>query len=219
MAQTDILKARFADLWEQAVRHPFVLELGQGTLPRARFRRYFTQDYLFVDSLSRVCGLAIAKAPGLEHARPIHEFLGNLLGAEDAFFLRAFKELSVPEPEFRSAEPLPTTSAFDDFLIRLGYAGSFREICTALFVTEGVYLDWAARLQAGKASPEDPIYREWIEIHSEKALGPFVRFLQGVVDAGPDDPEATDRMSEAFETALRHEVKFWEMAYHGETWM
>lgn len=200
------------------MRHPFVLELGDGSLPVDRFKRYFVQDYLFVDDLSRAVGLAVAKAPDLDSARRFHEFLGVVLGAEDALFLRGFEALGVPEEEFRSAMKLPATRAFADFLVRLGYEGTYREICTALYVTEGVYLDWAERLRQDGARPDVPAYQEWIDIHNEEALGPFVKFLQTAVNAGPDDPGTETRLGEIFQTALRYELRFWEMAYRGESW-
>ena len=200
------------------MRHPFVLELGDGTLPVDKFKRYFVQDYLFVEDLSRTIGLTVAKAPDLDSARRFHEFLGLVLGAEDALFLRGFEALGVPEREFRSARKLPTTAAFADFLVRLGYEGTYRELCTALYVTEGVYLDWAERLRQDGARPDVPAYQEWIDIHAEEALGPFVRFLEAAVDTGLVDPETETRLGEIFESALRHELKFWEMAYRGESW-
>ncbi len=200
------------------MRHPFVLELGDGSLPVDKFKRYFVQDYLFVEDLSRTIGLAVAKAPDLDSARRFHEFLGVVLGAEDALFLRGFEALSVPEKEFRSATKLPATAAFADFLVRLGYEGTYRELCAALYVTEGVYLDWAERLRQDGATPDVPAYQEWIDIHSEEALGPFVRFLQNAVDTGLDDPGAETRLGGIFESALRYELRFWEMAYRGESW-
>ena len=168
--------------------------------------------------LKYVVGIAVAKAPDLDAARHLGEFLGTILGAEDALFLRAFEALGVAEREYRSAEPLPTTAAFSDFLIRLAYGGSFRETCTALFVAEAVYLDWAERLRAEGASPGVAAYQEWIDIHSEEALGPFVSFLRGIVDEGPDDDATLAGLETAFETSLRYEIRFWEMGYHGESW-
>ena len=218
MTLSERLRSTHARLWEQTVRHPFVLELGDGSLPLEKFRRYFLQDYLFVGALSKTIGLAVARAPDLDSAGRFHEFLGVLLGAEDALFLRGFEALGVPENEFRSASKLPTTAAFADFLVRLGYEGTYREICTALYVAEAVYLDWAERLRKANASPGVPAYQEWIDIHTEEALGPFVRFLEAAVDTGPDDPDSETRLGEVFQSALRHELRFWEMAYHGESW-
>lgn len=213
MSLTDELQKSAARTWESAVRHPFVLELGAGTLPLDKFRRYFLQDYVFVDQLRKVSGLAVARAPDIEGARQCGAFLAVLLGAEDALFTRAFGSLGVSREEYRAVIPTPVTRAFSDFLVRLAYEGTFEEICCALYVTEGVYLDWARRLRAEGARPGVAMYEEWIEIHDAAALGPFVAFLKGVVDSGAYGAAGRRRMADIFTSALQHEVNFWTMAY------
>ncbi len=214
MARTETLKAEYAELWSRATRHPFIEELGDGTLPVEKFRRYFLQDYVFVNDLARMSGIAIARAPGLDSARPIHEFLTNLMGAEDALFLRGFADLGIAEDAFRTVKPLPTTAAFGDFLVRLAYEGSWEEICAALLVTEGVYLDWGERLNGEGRRPDNRMYREWIEIHTAAILGPFVAFLTQTVDGAPEG--LSEGIAGAFEKALVYEVAFWDMAYAEE---
>ncbi len=214
MARTEKLKAEYADLWIRATRHPFIEELGSGTLPVEKFRRYFLQDYVFVNDLARMSGIAIARAPDLSSARPVHEFLANLMGAEDALFLRAFAYLDIPEGTFRTVKPLSATAAFGDFLVRLAYEGAWEEICAAMLVTEGVYLEWGERLNSEGARPENPFYREWIDIHTAVTLGPFVAFLTTVVDGAPES--LSTGIAAAFEKALKYEVGFWDMAYEEE---
>ncbi len=216
------LKNQHADLWHAATAHPFIDELGNGSLPAEKFRRYFLQDYVFVNDLVKMAGIAVSKAPDLPLARPIENFLHAILGAEDALFIDAFKTLEIPESEYRSVEPLPTTAAFGNFLVRLAYEGTFTEICTAMFVTEGVYLDWGERLRKAGADPAanglelGEFYQDWIDLHTENALGDIVRFLGGVVD----DAEAaeTARLTAVFERSLRYEIAFWNMSYSGEQW-
>ena len=214
LARTETLRAEYADLWTRSTRHRFIEELGDGTLPIEKFRRYFLQDYVFVNDLARMCGVAIARAPDLTSARPVHEFLADLMGAEDALFLRAFADLDVPESTFGAVQPASATAAFGDFLVRLAYEGAWEEICAAMLVTEGVYLDWGERLDREGARPENPLYREWIEIHTAAILGPFVGFLTDVVDRAPESLSAG--IAGVFERTLAYEVGFWEMAYGEE---
>ncbi|SVB07109.1 uncharacterized protein METZ01_LOCUS159963, partial [marine metagenome] len=48
MTFTVDLKEKYSGLWGDIVHHPFVNEMGIGTLPPEKFRRYFLQDYVFV---------------------------------------------------------------------------------------------------------------------------------------------------------------------------
>ena len=53
MSLTADLSIRHAALWEAMVTHPFVTEMGDGTLPVAKFRDYFIEDFVFVRDLVR----------------------------------------------------------------------------------------------------------------------------------------------------------------------
>jgi thiaminase/transcriptional activator TenA len=199
------------------VTHPFVQEMGDGTLPVSTFRRYFLQDYVFVNDLVTMTALGIAKAPDFGAANRLNQFLSGILQPENDLFARAFQALGASEHEYASANASPTTQAFGDFLVRVGLEGRFDDILTVLYVTEGTYLDWGTRLlQAGK-QPEHPVYREWIELHGPQVLGELVGWLETSLnnaDVGPHRP----RLERIFLTALRYEYRFWEAAYHGEAW-
>ena len=54
------LKEKYSSLWVDMVHHSFVNEMGNGTLPPEKFRRYFLQDYVFVKDLVTMSGQAIA---------------------------------------------------------------------------------------------------------------------------------------------------------------
>jgi len=210
------LRVQYHELWKCATNHPFIEELGSGSLSVKRFQRYLLQDYMFLDGLRRVSALAIAKAPDQSAAQAIDKFLGVLLGAEDSHFRRAFQQMDIGESAYRTAEALPITAAFCNFMVRVAYEHPFATICSVLYVTEGVYLDWATRLRRADAHPSVPIYAEWIKIHDEPALGPFVNFLTSVVDG-----EVLDDLSELrspFERALRYELAMWDMAYDDAKW-
>jgi thiaminase/transcriptional activator TenA len=215
MTLSDEMRNTHHDLWERMVTHPFVLELGEGTLPVEKFARYFVQDYVFVSTLAKVVGLAVAKAPSLEAAQPLSPFLHTLLNAEKNLFFRAFEELGVAPADYLNAVALPAGQAVASFMLATAYDGTFDDIVTTLLVTEWTYYDWATRLaQAGKQPPHR-MYREWIDIHAAQELGDFVTALRQHVDtAAPSD--ATPRLNELFGATLRYECQFWDMAYHGE---
>ena len=185
MTNISELKSAHRDLWDSATRHPFIEELGDGSLPAEKFRRYFIQDYVFVNDLSKTLGIAEAKAPEISRARPMAEFQSALMGAEDALFLRAFKELGINECEWRSATRLPTTVAFGDFLVRTAYERGFVQVCAAFAVTEGVYMDWGQRLADSGLNPDNHFYWEWIELNTELVFDQFVNFVEEVVNEAP----------------------------------
>lgn len=215
MSLTDDLRAEHHDLWEAMVTHPFVMELGEGTLPIAKFQRYFLQDYAFLKDLVSLTGLLIAKAPDFEAARRLTTFLSDVLGDEDTLFLSSFRRWSIPAERYKPSVASANTKAFGSYLVRLGYEGSWPEALTALVTTEWTYLDWATRLVKAGEKPSEPAYRQWIEIHANPEFTEFVTWLRGRLDS--DGRTALrSRIVQVFCDCLSYEHAFWEMAYLGE---
>ena len=221
MTLTQELRQTHSDLWERAVTHPFIVELGDDTLAVERARRYFLQDYVFVADLVGLASLGVAKAPSIQAASHIHAFLGGILdpqaAEENDFFLRAFHILGATEAEYSTATAGPVTRAFGDFMMRVGLEGDFADIATVLYVTEGAYLDWATRLIKQGKSPSNPIYQEWIRLHSPEVLADFVGWLESQLNAA-DMSARRPRIERLFHTALRYEFLFWEAAYNDIGW-
>ena len=71
MGLSDELRAGVDAVWEQVVTHPFVIELGEGTLPQAIFDVYFDQDHLFLKDWAILLSLATAKSPDFDAARQL----------------------------------------------------------------------------------------------------------------------------------------------------
>jgi thiaminase/transcriptional activator TenA len=214
MTLTQELRHTYHNLWQRMVTHPFVIEMGDGTLPVQKFRAYFLQDYVFVRDLVTITALGIAKAPDMTAASLLNQFLSGILNPENDLFVRAFQALGTSVEEVAAVRATPITQAFGDFLVRTGLEGDFAEIATILYVTEGTYLDWGTRLLAAGKQPEHPVYREWIAIHGPQVLGAFVEGLGSHLDntaAGLQRP----RIERIFHTALRYEYLFWDTAYDG----
>jgi thiaminase/transcriptional activator TenA len=182
----------------------------------AAFRRYFLQDYVFVNDLVAMTALGMAKAPDLTAANYLNQFLTGILNPENDLFVRAFQELGASEAEYASASANPTTQAFGDYLMRVGLEGTFEDVLMLLYVTEGTYLDWGTRLLEAGKRPDHPVYREWIELHGPAVLGDLVGWIGEHLDhAGLEHSRA--RLEQIFRTALRYEYLFWEAAYHGHS--
>jgi len=98
----------------------------------------------------------------------------------------------------------------------MAYEGRFEDICIVFAVTEGVYMDWGQHLADAGSELGNDFYGEWITLHREVVLGPFVRFVESVVDAVPES--GLKRLSNVFKRTLQYENRFWNMAYSGETW-
>ncbi len=207
------LRARHQALWDQATSHPFPRELRAGTLPLAKFQRYFLQDYLFLRQFVVLLALGIAKAPDMATARPLARFLAGVLEGEEGLFRRAFREWGWPAARYERPRAHPATRAMGGFMARMAHEGLFTEVLTALVVTESVYLAWASRRAPPSSRPLPWVYREWTAIHASREFRRFVGWLEQTLDAQPLSRRQQARVAALFEQTLRHEVAFWEMGY------
>ena len=160
------LRYRHGNLWDSVVNHRFVLEMGDGSLGKDQFKRYLIQDYMFIKDLVILIALGIAKANDLYYSTILNRFLTGILNPENDYFERSFTKLNVQKEEYETSSISPTMQAFGDFLVRIAHEGQFEDIMMALYVTEGTYLDWGTNLANNMDSNVDPIYKEWIELHS-----------------------------------------------------
>ena len=85
MTLTQELRHPYQDLWHRMVTHPFVIEMGEGTLPVAKFRAYFLQDYVFVHDLVAMTSMGLAKAATFLAANQLHQFLAGILSPDRIF--------------------------------------------------------------------------------------------------------------------------------------
>ena len=217
MPLTDDLRAKYHNQWEAMVTHPFVKEMGDGSLDIAKFRSYFRQDYVFCADLVKLTSIAIAKAaPDYEAGKILNGFLSNFLSAENDLFLNGFQELGVTAAEYRDTAANPVTQAFGDFMVRTALEGDLDDIIALFYVTEGTYLDWATRLINAGAQPGNPVYQGWIDIHSPAVLSEVVEwFAARLNDAGARaDAAKRGRLERIFLTTLRYERLFWDACYY-----
>ena len=216
MSLSEELHESVGPLWKKTVTHPFVIELGDGTLPEGKFDIYFRQDHLFLrDWIALMCG-GVITAPDFASARPLAAFVHLALGGEESLFQQYFLDTGLTQQEIKGIKHLPTSFAYSGFLRNVASDGTFLEIVTTLLAIEWPYVDWAKRLAAAGKHPANRYYQTWIDIHAGKELEEFVGWMRSVLDA--TEVRSADHLKELFLSTVRYEYLFWEMAYTGESW-
>ena len=218
MGLSDELKAGVGTMWERVVTHPFVIELGDGTLPRATFDIYFDQDHIFLKDWAILLSLATAKSPDFDAARQLVGFLHVGLGGEEGLFQQAYRERGLSPQDVAALEYRPTTFSYSGYLRKNAYEGNFLDVIATLLAVEWPYMDWAQRLEAAGKRPENHYYQTWIDLHTSQEMTGFVDWLRRTVDEAPTTGADRSRLQRIFQDVLRYELLFWEMAYRDEQW-
>ncbi|MFA5123854.1 TenA family protein, partial [Zavarzinia sp.] len=134
--------------WAAYVRHPFVEGIARGDLPEAAFRRYLTQDYLFLIHFARAYALAVVKADDLAGMRSAQATLNALLDHEMSLHVDYCATWGISAAELEGLEAAPETLAYTSYVLERGFSGDVLDLKVALAPCVVGYRDIAAAIQA-----------------------------------------------------------------------
>ena len=204
---------RLRPLRERMLSHPFLLQTRDGTIPFETFATWMRQDYLFVEAAVPFIALMVPKAPPAHWE--LHTNIMAMFHKELGLFRERAEAAGVDMSDLR---PSFVNHAYIQFLIATASQRSYAEIYTVLYAAEKAYHDsWTVvRNGIDPASPWFPFVENW----AGKAFAGYVAHLEAELDrlAEAAAPAERERMAELFETTLRYEIAFWDMAMSGDGW-
>jgi thiaminase (transcriptional activator TenA) len=209
-----ILQAQGSDAWEAAIRHPMVLEIADGSLPHDTFRRYFTQNVLYLEEYARAIGVIVGKAPDRDAVTILARFLAQIVENEIPANLAFLERLGGDADTVAGrGRMLPVTYAYTRHLLAVCALGDCAEGLTAVLPCQWSYGELARPLTAHP--PADPIYADWIAMFGNDDYDGLVAQTTALLDRllDPSDEGRMARLSEIFERSTRYEAEFWDMAY------
>lgn len=214
MGVSHVLRERGRATWTDAVSHPMVRQIGDGTLPHPTFRRYFEQNVAYLTEYARALGLIIGKAPDRAAIDVLTRFLGEIVGTEIPANLAFLGRLGgTPEDTADAASMLPAGYAYTRHLLAAAALGSCADGLAAVLPCQWSYAEFAAPLMA--ALPADPVYADWISMFGVAGYGALVEETTGLLDrlASTADEAAMARLISIFDISSRYESQFWDMVY------
>jgi thiaminase (transcriptional activator TenA) len=212
-----ILHEQGAEAWDAATRHPMVKAIADGSLPHETFRRYFTQNILYLEEYARAIGIIVGKAPDRDAVTTLTRFLAQIVKNEIPANLSFLERLGGdPDTVAGRGSMLPVTYAYTRHLLSVCALGDCADGLTAVLPCQWSYGELARPLAVHP--PADPIYAEWIGMFGnddyEGLVAQTMALLDRLVD--PSDNPRMSALSLIFERSTRYEAEFWDMAY-GET--
>lgn len=209
---SDELRDTHREKWDAAVGHRFVQELFDGTIDDGVMAGYLVQDYRFLDSFLQLLGAAVATADELAPRLRLSQFIGEVAGDENTYFLRSFKELGVSDEQRDNTPDTPACAGFTGLMREAAETRSYAAALGVLVVAEWLYLDWATN--APEERPESFVHNEWIELHDYPEFHTLVEFLRGEVDRiGERSEEDRAIINDFFGRAVALELDFFNNSY------
>ena len=176
------LRAEADPIWREILGHPFVRELGRGTLSIDRFRFFLTQDYPYLKEFSRVLGLAVSRGGEIDEMTFFADLLQGTLSFEMDLHRKSCAELGIGVEELENARLAPTAYAYTRHLLSIGALGTRAEMTIALLPCSVTYAEIGRSLAAGP-SPNVPHYDRWIRTYASEEYQAIVRRLISIADA------------------------------------
>jgi thiaminase/transcriptional activator TenA len=217
MTLTECLLHAAEPIWRKTLAHPFVTELGNGSLPLEKFKFYMCQDYVFLIEYSRLLALATAKAPDLDTMGRFANLLDATLNREMALHRDFAVQCGISATTLTATQAAPTAHAYTRHLVRVAALGDLPEVITALLPCQWGYCEIGQTL-ARRGKPETmPFYCQWIDMYASAEFAALARWLQELLDRFSGRVDEA-RLIETFCTSARYEYLFWEMSYRLEQW-
>jgi len=220
MSFSDHLRKLANPIWDAQLKHPFVVELGKGTLPERKFKYYVLQDARFLGDLARVFAAAAQKAPNSESALRFNKLAEETITVERSLHESYGNRWKMTPKQMTSVPMAPTNYAYSRHMLAVAATGSAAEItvvalpCAWIYCVVGQHL-----LKNGPPRPGHP-YRDWLLLYASPEFAEVQRWMRAKVDlwAKMAGKEEKRRMEEAFMISSRYEWMFWEMAWNEEQW-
>ncbi|WP_447977426.1 thiaminase II [Candidatus Nitrospira bockiana] len=220
MSFSDQLRKRARAMWDAQLTHPFVVALGNGTLPERKFKYYILQDARFLGDLARVFAAGAQRAPDAESALRFAKLVNETIITERGLHERYGKQWKMTPKAMASVPMAPTNYAYTRHMLSVAHTGTAAEItvvalpCAWIYCVVGRHL-----LRHGPPKSSHP-YRDWLLLYASPEFAEVQRWMRAKVDqwASEAGPAEKRRMEEAFVISSRYEWMFWEMAWKEETW-
>ena len=210
------LKARAAKVWEEGYNHPFVQELGQGTLDREKFRFYLLQDYLYLLQYSKVFASAAIKSDTEELMTRFSKIQYFILANEMDLHRSYMAEFGIKPEEVIDVKSSLYNKTYTANMLAHAQTGGLAELLATVFPCAWTYSDWGKRLKEQYADRlEGNFYKSWIEKYASKEFEDSFEWFYDALDALTANmtDKQRDKIADIFISSVEFEYLFWDMAY------
>jgi thiaminase/transcriptional activator TenA len=216
MKFTDYLFEASKDIWQGYLKHPFIAEIGEGTLPKDKFKDYLVQDYLYLKEFAKVFSMGVVKAETMDEMRFFYNAIKGTMENETAIHLQYMEKLGVPVKNAENLEYHLVTNSYTSYMQAISLTGSLNEIamCTLPCTWSYYYIGKHLKEQYNDKL-ENNYYKEWIEMYCDEEFYKFTIEWIEYVDIACENisEKEKNKLTEIFVKASLYEMEFWHMAY------
>ncbi|NJP39215.1 thiaminase II [Alkalicoccus luteus] len=220
MTFSERLHEKLQPIWRENHQHPFVTEMGEGTLDPEKFRFFMVQDYLYLIEYAKLFAIGASKATNVETMGRFAKLLDVTMNEEMALHREYAKKFGITEQELEEASPSPTTLAYTHYMLHVGQNGSLSDLVAALLPCAWSYWEIGRELAVIPGAADHPLYGEWIRMYSSEEFAQTAQWCIDLLDELTADSSEAElqKLETIFLNTTRFEYMFWDMAYHQTMW-
>lgn len=216
---TDYLYESSKKIWDKYLEHPFLKEIGEGSLNKDKFRKYLIQDYLYLIEYAKVYAMACVKSRNLKELKKFNDGVTGSIETESAnhiMYLKNFGE-DIEKLEFKYDLNLVNES-YTSFMKAIALTGTIEEIVAAVLPCTWSYNYIGLKFKEKyKNNLEGNFYKSWIESYCDDE---YINFTNEWIDFTNEicenlDEKQKEKLKDIFVKASIYELEFWNMAYKG----
>lgn len=217
---TDRIYPRIKDLWIACLNHPFVQELGEGSLDLDKFKHWLKQDYVYLIEYARLFAIGTSKSHDLETMNSFAKGLDGVLFMEMDLHKSYAKTFSISEEELETTEKSAINTAYTSYMLNKAQAGGVENVAAALLACSWSYNYIGLELAKVPGALEDKNYGSWVKMYSSDEFTELNNNAMQLMDKLADGkPERELKILEDIIVKTGYfEYMFWDMCYKKESW-
>lgn len=210
------LKERTKDIWEKCYKHPFLQELGAGTLDKNTFMFYLKQDYKYLQEYAKIFALGVTKSKSELVMMNFSKCQKTVL--EEMDLHRSYMSSYGIIPEDAESTKLSLFNrAYISHMMLTGYNEGLIEFMATLLPCPWTYSDFGCRLKKDYADHiENNYYKSWIDTYADNEFDRSFGWFFDTIDQLCENKkeEELNHIVDLFKYSLEFEYLFWDMSYN-----
>ncbi|MDP8002687.1 MAG: TenA family transcriptional regulator [Caldisphaera sp.] len=200
MKNSEVLRESVGDLWDNYIRHKFVLDMKEGTLPLDNFKYFMIQDSKYVNIMLRSLLNASSKGP-----------LSDVINILNAIFGSRDKGLEA-ESEILSKLGIDESTINNTGYNLINYAYTrhlfyYSNLGWDYFLAAWTPCMWGY-IFVGKIVKDSPneIYKTWASFYASKDYENRVKVILDALNS----IKINNTLKEIFKDSVNFEIMFWD---------
>ncbi|KAK0388435.1 hypothetical protein NLU13_4679 [Sarocladium strictum] len=201
-------------VWEKFVYHPFVMAMGNGTLPIESFKGYIVQDYLYLIHFARATALGAYKANNMGDIGRASQIVAHIM-TETKLHINYCESFGITPAEIEVTEEQQACTAYTRYVLDIGQSQDWLALQMSMAPCLLGYGAVAKMLHSHERTDKTDAntYWPWITNYVADDYVEAVRLGSELLEKHVvlQSPSRIEELVKIFIHGTKMEIGFWEM--------